>query len=73
MRFKVRIVAGHVTLQPMRLQSFQVRCTVSLPTPRTAASLRQLQCVDPSDGFLRVADKILARKAGVSTLADWPG
>jgi hypothetical protein len=40
---------------------------------RTAASLRQLQCVDPSDGFLRVADKILARKNGVSTLADWPG
>ena len=40
---------------------------------KTAASFRQLQCVDPSDGFLRVADKILARKAGVSTLADWPG
>ena len=25
------------------------------------------------EGFLRVADKIRARKAGVSTLADWLG
>jgi hypothetical protein len=32
--------------------------------------LRQPQCVDPSPGLLRVADKILARKVGVSTLAD---
>jgi hypothetical protein len=28
--------------------------------------------VDPSDGLLRVVDKILARKAGVNTLANWP-
>ena len=46
-------------------------CTASLLTPSTEASLRQLQCVDPSLGFLRVADRIAARRAGVSTLGFW--
>ena len=37
------------------------------------ASLPQLQWVDPSRGLLRVADRIRARKAGVRTVACWPG
>jgi hypothetical protein len=62
----IRIVAGNIAFLPMRLQpaSFQMRWTVYLLTPRIAASLRQLQCVDPSTGLLRVADRILARKDG---------
>jgi hypothetical protein len=53
--------------------SLQVRWAVDLLTPTAIASLRQLQCADPSTGFLRVADRILARKDGVGMLADWPG
>jgi len=37
------------------------------------AGLRQLQCLDPSLGFLRVVDRMRARTAGVSTLSFWPG
>jgi len=73
--FELRVVAGQVTLQAMgfRPASFQTRCTASLLTPRAVASLRQLQWVEPSLGFLQVADRIRARKAGVSTVACWPG
>ena len=49
------------------------RCTTSLLMPRWAASLRQLQCVDPSAGFFRVAARIRAREAGVKTLDGWWG
>jgi hypothetical protein len=42
--------------------SCQTRCTASLLTPRAVASLRQLQCVEPSLGGLRVADRILPEK-----------
>ncbi len=41
--------------------------------PSTLASLRQLQCVDPSPGFLRVAFNTLARKLGVSRYGFCPG
>ena len=73
--FELRIVAGQVTLQTMRFQarSFQTRCTAFLLTPSAVASLRQLQWAEPSLGFLRVADRIRARKAGVRTVAFWPG
>jgi hypothetical protein len=70
LRFKVRIVAGHLTLQPMRQQSGLFRGamrSVFADTPACGDS-----SVDPSDGLLRVVDKILARKAGVNTLANWP-
>jgi hypothetical protein len=63
--FELRIITGQA--------SFQTRCTASLLTPSAVASLRQLQCVEPSLGFLRVADRIRARKAGVRTVAFWPG
>src|SRR5215469_3446066 len=57
----------------LRPASFQTRYTASLLTPRAAANLRQLQCVEPSLGFLRVAERILARNSGVSIVAGWPG
>jgi hypothetical protein len=57
----------------MRATSFQTRCTASFAHASAAASLRQLQCVAPSLGFLRVAERIRARNAGVSTVAFWPG
>src|SRR5262249_10195292 len=41
------------------------RCRVSLLTPKKIASLRQLQCVEPSVGFLRVVARIFARSAGL--------
>ena len=56
-----------------RAASFQTRCTASLLTPSSAASLRQLQCVEPSFGLLRVAERIRARSFAVSTEADCPG
>ena len=49
------------------------RCTATLVTPNVAASLRQLQRVEPSFGRLRVAARIWARSFGVSTEADCPG
>jgi len=72
---KLRIVAGQITLQAVGFEAgfLQTRCTASLLTPSAAASLRQLQWVEPSLGFLRVADKIRARKAGVRTVAFCPG
>ena len=56
-----------------RPASFQTRCTASLLTSSCAASLRQLQCVEPTFGFLRVAERILARSFAVSTEAGFPG
>jgi hypothetical protein len=53
--------------------SLQVRWAVDLLTPTAIVSVRQLQCADPLAGSLRVADKILARKARIGMLADWPG
>lgn len=67
LHFELGIVAGHVSFEAMRLEagaSCQTRCTASLLTSSAEASLRQLQCVEPSLGFLRVADKIRARRAG---------
>jgi hypothetical protein len=37
------------------------------------AGLRQLQCVDPSLGFLRLVDRMRALTAGVCSLSFWPG
>jgi hypothetical protein len=73
--FELGIVAGHVAFETcgFRPASCQTRCTASLLRPNAEASLRQLQCVDPSLGFLRVADRMRARRAGVSTLGFWPG
>ena len=73
--FEIRIVAGHVALKRcgFRPASFHTRCTASFLMPSAAASLRQLQCVEPSFGFLRVAERIRARSFGVSTEADCPG
>src|ERR1700683_2374558 len=53
--------------------SFQTRCTASLLTPNSAASLRQLQCVEPSFGFLRVDESIRARSFAVRIEAVCPG
>ena len=64
---KLRIVAGHIAFQPVRFQASV------LLTRSVAASFRQLQWVEPSLGFLRVAARILACRAGVSTLAVCPG
>ena len=72
--FEIGIVAGHVALRcGFSPASFQTRWTASLLTPSTDASLRQLQCVEPSAGFLRVADRIRARRAGVRIVAVCPG
>src|ERR1700689_2949298 len=53
--------------------SFQTRCTASLLTPSSAASLRQLQCVEPSFAFLRVDESIRARSFAVRIEAVCPG
>ena len=69
--FELGIIAGQVTFQAVGLQTglLHTRCTASSVTPSAAASLRQLQCVESSVGFFRVADKIRARNAGVTTVA----
>lgn len=66
---RVGIVAGHVTLQSMRPKpaSCQPPCTASLLKPGAVASLRQLQCVEPSLGGLRVAARIPTRSLAVRT------
>jgi hypothetical protein len=73
--FELRIVAGQVTLQAVGFQAsfFPDPMHCVLADSSAVASLRQLQCVEPSLGFLRVADRIRARKAGVRTVAFWPG
>jgi hypothetical protein len=55
--FEFRIVAGHVAFETVRLQAgfLPNAMTASLLTPSAEASLRQLQCVDPSLAVLRVA------------------
>ena len=65
---EIRIVTGHVPLQPVRLDSSLLPDAVHqiLADTKRLASLRQLQCVDPSVGFLRVAFNTLARKPGVN-------
>lgn len=73
---KIGIVACHVSLPPERLRpaSCQTRCTAAVLTPSAAASLRQLQRVEPRlGGGLRVATKIRARSLTVSTDGFYPG
>ena len=73
--FELGIIAGPVVFEAVRFQAG------FLPNPmhgvfadaQCGASLRQLQGVDPSLGFLRVADRMRARRAGVSTLGFCPG
>jgi len=73
--FELGIVAGHVVFEAVRLEARL------LPNPmhnvftdaQPGRQFAQLQCVDPSLGFLRVADRMRARRAGVSTLGFWPG
>ena len=74
-RFELGIVTGHVSFEAMRLEAGFLPNPMHgvFLTPSTEASLRQLQCVEPSLGFLRVADKMRARKAGVRTLGFCPG
>jgi hypothetical protein len=56
--FELGIVAGRRSRRcGFRPASCQTRCTASLLTLSAEASLRQLQWIDPSLGFLRVAIK----------------
>ena len=74
--FKLGIVAGHVALQAVRPQASlppDAMHGVFTDAQRRGQLLRQLQCVEPSLGFLRVAPRIRARRTGVSTQAVWPG
>jgi hypothetical protein len=67
--FELGIIAGHVAFEAVRFQAGLLPnpMPASLLTPSAVASLRQLQCVDPdpSLGFLLVADRMRARRAGV--------
>ena len=56
---KTRLTAGSRRCG-FRPASLHTRCTASLLTPSAAASLRQLQRVEPSFGCLRVAERIRA-------------
>jgi hypothetical protein len=66
-----RIIALYMPLRQYCFShaSFQTRCTASLRMHSTAASLRQLQSVEPSFNFQRVADRTRARRFGVNTKA----
>ena len=68
--FELAIVVSHIPFQTVRLEArFLPNAMHSVfADGEGEVSLRQLQCVDPSLGFLRVADRMLERRAGVSTL-----
>jgi hypothetical protein len=74
LRFEILTVAGQVTLNPMRFQPrfFPHPVHPIFADAQLAASLRQLQCVDPSAGFFRTP-RIRARKASGRMLGGWPG
>ncbi len=71
LRFKVRIVAGHVTLQPMRLQSGLFPGAIHSVFADTQ-DRRQLAATPMCRSIRRLlarSRQILARKAGVYTVA----